>query len=82
MVSWNSCNGSGSALDGFSSRIYLSNETGDVNLNVFNMITKILVSKSLTKHTLCNYKCKCDGRKCNSNQKSNKELCRCESKIQ
>ena len=25
--------------------------------------------KSLIKHIFCNHKCKCDGRKCNSNQK-------------
>ena len=29
---------------------------------------------------ICEYKCKCDGRKCNSNQNWNKELCRCECK--
>ena len=45
------------------------------------MITKIDTSKSLTKHILCDYNCKFDSRKCNSNQNWNKELCRCESKL-
>ena len=32
------------------------------------MITRINEKKSLTKHTLCECKCKFDGRKCNSSQ--------------
>ena len=39
------------------------------NLSVFNVITAINESKILTKHILCECKCKFDGRKCNSNQK-------------
>ena len=30
----------------------------DVNLKVFNMITRINKSKALTKHISCEYKCK------------------------
>ena len=42
----------------------------DLNLSVF-MITGINKLKTLTKHISCKCKCKFDGRKCNSNQKSN-----------
>ena len=49
-------------------------------LNIFNKITRINDSKSLTKHISCNCKCKFDGRKCNSNQKWNNNKCQCESK--
>ena len=42
----------------------------DLNLSVF-MITGINELKTLTKHISCKCKCKFDGRKCNSNQKSN-----------
>ena len=38
------------------------------------------VSKNLTKDILCECKCKFDGKKCNSNQKWNKDTCRCECK--
>ena len=31
-----------------------SNKTEDVNLNIFNMITKINESKTLPKHISCN----------------------------
>ena len=43
------------------------------------MITGIL-SKILTKHISCEYICKFDGRKCNSNQKWNNDKCQCECK--
>ena len=44
------------------------------------MITRMNESKTLTKHTLCKCKCKFDGRKWNSDQKLNKDKCRCECK--
>ena len=39
-----------------------------------------IVSKILTKDTLCECKCTFDGRKCNSDQKWNNDKCRCECK--
>ena len=41
------------------------------------MITGVNESKILTKHILCQCKCKLDGRKCNSNQRWNSKKCRC-----
>ena len=41
-------------------------KTEDLNLSVFNMITGVNDSKTLTKHILWECKCKFDGRKCNS----------------
>ena len=52
----------------------------DLNINVLNMITGINEQKTLTKDVSCKYKCKFDGRKCNSNQKWNNDKCRCECK--
>ena len=43
----------------------------NVNINVFNMITRTNVSKTFTKRILCKFKCKFDGRKCNLNQNWN-----------
>ena len=58
-------------LDPLSNRVYVPNETEDLNLNVFNMITGINDSQTLTKHISCQYKCKFDDKKCNLNQKWN-----------
>ena len=54
------------------------NKTEDLNLSMFNMITGINESKTLTKHTSCECKCRFDGKKCNSNQWWNNGKCRCE----
>ena len=44
------------------------------------MVTGINESRTLTKHISCEFKCKFDGRKCNSHQKWNNEKCRCKYK--
>ena len=46
-----------------------SKKTEDLNLRVFNMITWINESKTLTRHMSCECTYKFDGRKYNSNQK-------------
>ena len=66
-----SCN----TLDDPSSRICVASKTDDINLNVFNMTTRINGPKTLTKHISCSCKCKFYGRKCNSNQKWSNDKC-------
>ena len=61
-------------------KVFVPNETEDLNLSVFNMITGINESKMLTKHISCECKCKFDGRKCNSDQKWNNDKCRSKCK--
>ena len=46
----------------------------------FNMITRINVSNTLTKHIPCKCQYNFDGRKCNSNQKWNNNKCWSECK--
>ena len=62
------CVGSCNTLNDLSNKVCIPNETEDLNLSVFNMITGINESKTLTKHISCEFKCKLDGRKCNSDQ--------------
>ena len=49
-------------------KVCVPNETEDLNLSVFNMITGINEPKTLIKHISCKCKCKFDGRICNSDQ--------------
>ena len=65
------CVGSYHTLTDLSNKLCVPNKTEDLNLGMFNMITGINESKTLTKHVSSKYKCKFDGRKCNSNQKWN-----------
>ena len=51
------------------------NKREDLSLSAFNMITVINELKTLAKYISCKCKCKFDGRKCNSNQKWNKDKC-------
>ena len=37
-------------------------ETEDVNLNAFNMITKVNETKTLLKHISCHFKCKIESK--------------------
>ena len=55
-------------LNNLSNKACVPNKTDDLNLSVFNIITGINVLKILINHISCKYKCKFDGRKCNSNQ--------------
>ena len=74
------CVGSCNTLNDLSNQLCLPNKTEDLNLSVFNMITEINESKTLTKHISCKCKCRFDGIKCNSDQWWNNDKCRCECK--
>ena len=62
-----SCN----TLNDLSNKVCIPNKTEGLNLSVFNMITGINESKTLS----CKDKCKFDGRKCNSSQRWNNNEC-------
>ena len=46
------CNESCNTFNDFSNRIYVPSKTEDTNLHVFNIITKINESKTITKHVI------------------------------
>ena len=60
--------GSCNTLDDVSNKVCFPNKTEGINVSVFNMITGINESKTLTKHISRECKCRFDGRKCNSDQ--------------
>ena len=61
------CFGSFNTHD-LSNKLCVLNKTKNLNLSVFNMITGINESKTLTKHKSCECRRKVDGRKCSSDQ--------------
>ena len=67
VVNIDRCARSCNTLDNLSSRVYVRNEREDLTLHVFNMITRINKSKTLTKHISCKCECNFDSRKCKSN---------------
>ena len=72
-----SCIGRCNTLNDLSNKVCVPNKTKDLNLSLFNKITDINESKTLTKHISCESKCKLDGRKCNAGQWWNKDKCQC-----
>ena len=74
-VNLHRCAGSCNTLDDLSNNVCVPNKTEDLNLHVFNMITRITDSRTLTKHVSCKCECKSDGRKYNLNQKWYNKKC-------
>ena len=72
-VKLDKCVGSCNTISDLSNKVCVPNKTED--LGVFNMITGINESKTLTKHVSCQCKCKFDRRKCNSKQWWNNSKC-------
>ena len=62
------CLGSCDTLNDLSNKVWVPNKTEDLNLSMFNMITVISESTTLTKHISCKCKFRFDGRKCNSDE--------------
>ena len=54
------CAGSCNTINDLSNKACVPNKTEDLNLSVFNMITGINESKTLTKHISCDCKCRFD----------------------
>ena len=54
------CVGSCITPNDLPNKVCVPNKTEDLNLSMFNMITGINESKTLTKHTSCGCKCRFD----------------------
>ena len=67
-------------VNDLSMRICVPSKTKDVNVKVFNMITKGNEAKTPAKHNSCDCKYKFIGIYCNSNQKWNNEPCQSKCK--
>ena len=62
--------GSCDPLNGLSNKVCVPNQTEDLNLSDFNMMTGINEKKILTEHISCECKCTFDERKCKTRIKS------------
>ena len=74
------CAGNCNTLNKLSNKVCIPNKTEDLNLSVFNMATGIYEWKTLTKNISCEYVCKFDETKCNSNQWWDNDKFGCECK--
>ena len=74
------CLGRCNTVNDLSNKVCVPNKTEDLNLSVFNMITGINESETLIRHVSCEFKCRFDDKKCNSDQWWNNDKCCCECK--
>ena len=63
MVKLDSCIGSCNTLNNLSNKVCVPNKTEDLHLSLFNMITEVNESKTLTEHIACKCKWIFDGQK-------------------
>ena len=80
MINVNKYNGSCNVLDESSKKICIQSKAKDLDVEAFNMITKISETKTLVKRISKDYKCKFDSTACYSNQKWNNDKCQFECK--
>ena len=64
IISLDKCNGYCNAVDDLSTKICVPSKTKDVNVEVFNTITKINEAKTLVKHISCDCKRKFNSTTC------------------
>ena len=62
VVKLDRCVGSCNTLNDLCNKLCVPNKTEDLNLSMFNMITGINESKTLTKYILCECKCRFEGK--------------------
>ena len=67
MISQDKCNGGCNAVDDLSTKICVSSKTKDINVKVFDMITKIHQAEILVKHIACHCEWKFSSTVCSSN---------------
>ena len=72
MISLKKCTGSCNVL---SPKICVQNETKDINVKAFNMITNKNEARAIPKHISYYCKCKFNSTICNSNQQWNSKKC-------
>ena len=80
MIGLDKCNGCCNAVDDLSTKMSISNKTKDINVKVFNIVTRLYEDNTLVKHISCDCKWKINSRRCNLNQKWNYDKCQCECK--
>ena len=67
-------------INDLSNKVCVPNKSEDLNISVFNMIEGINELKTLAKQISFEWKCKFDGRKCDSSHKWNNDKSWCERK--
>ena len=76
----NKCSGSCDDKNNFYAKLCVSDDVKNMNIKVFNQISRTNESRYVSWHETCKCKCKLDASVCNNKQRWNDNKCRCECK--
>ena len=79
-VKINKCSGNCNNINGPYARICVPDVTKDLNVKVFNLMSRTNETRQIKWHKSCKYICRLDKIICNNKQRWSKDKCRCESK--
>ena len=74
------CSGSYNNINDPYAKICVSDAVKDLNLKVFNLISRTNETRHIKWHEICKCKCRLDASVCNNKQRWNDYKCRCECK--
>ena len=76
----NKCSGSCNNISDTYARLCVPNTVLNINVKVFNLMSRTNETRHMEWHENCKCKCRLDVSVCNNKQKWNKDKCRCECK--
>ena len=79
-VKTNKCSGSCNDINNPFAKICVSDVIKDLNVKVFNLMSRINETRHIKWHETCKCKCRLDASVCNNKRRWNNDKCRCECK--
>ena len=79
-IKTNKCSGSCNNINNPYAKICVPNDVKDLNVKVFNLMSRTNETRFVKWHETCKCICRLDGIICNTKQQWNKNKCRCECK--
>ena len=61
-------------------KMYISDVVKNINVKVFNLITRTNETRHIEQHETCKCKCRLAANACNNKQRWNNDKCKCECK--
>ena len=79
-IKTNKCSGNCNDINNPYAKICVSDVIKDLNVKVFNLMSRINETRHIKWHGTCKWKCRLDASVCNNKHRWNNDKCRCEFK--
>ena len=77
-ITINTCKGSCNTINDPHAKLGVPDTTKDINVKVFNLMSRTNETRHIEWHKTCKCKCGLDASICNNEQRWNEDKCRCE----